>query len=223
MSEEYDKLLDHDYDGIKELDNDLPTWWLWLFYVTIAWSVIYIIYYHIFGMGYLQADEYKQEVNPNYVRVSEADTKTLGILNTYHSPFFKPGGDITPRMILLGSGIEAYVEETAETDTVSYVALTEASDISAGKDIFIRNCLQCHGAAGQGGIGPNLTDNYWLHGAEFSNIVKSVKYGYPAKGMISWRAFLKPEEILKVASFVKTLRGTNPPNPKAPQGELVEE
>ncbi len=223
MSEENDKLLDHDYDGIKELDNDLPTWWLWLFYVTIAWAVLYMLFYHVFSIGYLQTDEYKQEMNPNYVRVSEADSKTLGILDSYHSPFYTPKGDITPRMILMGAGQVAYIEETAESDTVQYVALTEIADLTAGKALFTRNCLQCHGAAGEGGIGPNLTDNYWIHGNTFTNVVKSVKYGYPAKGMISWRAFLKPEEIIKVASFVQTLKGTNPPNQKAPQGELVEE
>lgn len=223
MSEEYDKLLDHDYDGIKELDNDLPTWWLWLFYFTIAWAVIYLLYFHVFNIGYLQTDEYLQEVNPSYVRVAESDAKTLGILNSYHSPFYKIGGDMTPRMILMSAGQAAYIEETAETDTVSYVAFTDIANIAAGKDLFIRNCLQCHGATGEGGIGPNLTDNYWLHGATFTDVVKSVKYGYPSKGMISWRAFLKPDEIIEVASFIQTLKGTNPTNPKAPQGKLVEE
>ena len=222
MSEEYEKLLDHDYDGIKELDNDLPTWWLWLFYVTIGWAVIYILYFHVFSIGYLQEDEYLQEVNPSYVRASESDSKTLGILESYHSPFYVPNGDITPRMILMGAGQVTFIEESAESDTVTYVALTEVTDLTTGKDLFTRNCLQCHGAAGEGGIGPNLTDNYWIHGASFTQIVKSMKYGYPAKGMISWRAFLKPDEILKTASYVQTLKGTNPPNPKAPQGELVE-
>ncbi len=141
MSEELDKLLDHDYDGIKELDNDLPTWWLWLFYVSIGWAVIYMIYFHVFNIGYLQADEYLQEVNSSYVRVSDSDAKTLGFLDSYHSPFYTPGGDITPRMILMGAGQVAYVEETAETDTISYVAFTDLADISAGKDMFVRNCL----------------------------------------------------------------------------------
>ncbi len=223
MSEEYDKMLDHDYDGIKELDNDLPTWWLWLFYLTIAWAVLYMLFYHVFSIGYLQDDEYLAEMNPNYVRISAADSKTLGILESYHSPFYTPKGDITPRMILMGAGQVAYIEETSESDTVQYIALTDIADLTTGKDLFTRNCLQCHGAAGEGGIGPNLTDNYWLHGNSFTQMVKSVKYGYPAKGMISWRAFLKPEEIIQVASFVQTLQGTNPPNQKAPQGELVEE
>lgn len=221
--DEYGKLLDHDYDGIKELDNDLPRWWLYLFYITIVWGTLYLLYYHVFDVGYLSADEYKEEMNPNYVRVSEADTKFLGILDSYHSPLNKHGQDRTPRLDILSQGGAVFVEETAESDTTSYVYYTDDAQLANGRDLFIKNCVQCHGVAGEGGIGPNLTDNYWLHGGQFNNIVKSVKYGYPAKGMISWRAFLKPEQILQVSSFVRTLRGSNPANPKAPQGDLVEE
>lgn len=223
MSEEKDKLLDHDYDGIQELDNDLPRWWLWLFILTIIWAVVYLLYFHVFDVGYLQADEYKKEMNPNYVRVSDADSKFLGVLPDYHNPYYSPKGDMTPRLELLGKGVQKFVEETKETDTVTYVALTDETDLKAGKAIFVKNCVQCHGAAGQGLIGPNLTDKYWIHPADFSGIVKSIKYGYPAKGMISWRAFLKPEEILKVASYVKSLKGSNPPNAKAPQGDIIVE
>lgn len=223
MSDEKDKLLDHDYDGIKELDNDMPRWWLWLFYITIIWAVLYMLYYHVFDIGYLSSDEYKQEVNPQYVRVSAADDKVLGILDEYHSPFYKTGGDITPRMLAMGEDETPFVEVTAESDTATYVELSDAAEISAGKEIFLKNCIQCHGAAGEGGIGPNLADNYWLHGGSFTNVVKSVKYGYPAKGMISWRGFLSEDKILQVASYVRTLKGSNPPNGKAPQGELYEE
>lgn len=223
MSEkEKDKLLDHDYDGIRELDNDLPTWWLWLFYFTIGWAVLYMLYFHVFKVGYLQSDQYLKEMNPNYVRVAASDSKTLGILNSYHSPFYKPGGDITPRMLLLGAGDAVFIEETRESDTTTYIAFTEPTEIVKGKELFIRNCVQCHGKVGEGGIGPNLTDNYWLHGNSFTDIVKSIKYGYTAKGMIAWKNSLSQEKIIHVASFVKTLKGTNPPNPKAPQGELVE-
>ena len=83
MAEYKDKLLDHDFDGIKEMDNDLPRWWLYLFYFTIAWAFIYMVYFHMFDIGYLQEDEYLAEMNPGYVRVSEADTKVLGILPEY--------------------------------------------------------------------------------------------------------------------------------------------
>ena len=223
MSEEYDKMLDHDYDGIKELDNDLPTWWLWLFYLSIVWSVLYMIFYHIFNIGYLQLDEYSLELNPNYVRVAEADSKLFGVLEGYHSPFYVPGGDVTPRMILMGGEEIVYIEETAETDTITYIAFTDLAEIAVGKELFLKNCVACHGTAGEGSVGPNLADKYWLHGNSFTDIVKSMKYGYPTKGMISWRAFLKQEEILQVASFVQTFKGTNPSNPKAPQGELIED
>ncbi|MFC1475015.1 cbb3-type cytochrome c oxidase N-terminal domain-containing protein [Candidatus Zixiibacteriota bacterium] len=223
MNNEQDKLLDHDYDGIKELDNDLPRWWVYLFWITIIWGVLYMLYYHVFNIGYLQDDEYKSEMDINYVRGSETDSKFLGVLESYHSPFYEPAGDVTPRMKLLGEGFEAYVEISAESDTTTYVLLTEAAEVLKGKDIYIKNCLQCHGAAGQGGIGPNLTDNYWIHDGNFNSVVKSIKYGYPAKGMIAWRTFLSEEKIIQVGSFVNTLKGTNPPNAKPPQGELYEE
>ena len=225
MSEidEKDLLLDHEYDGITELDNDLPRWWLYLFYISVVYGVLYFAYYHVFDIGYLQTDEYHQEMNPNYVRVTEADSKLLGLLDSYHSPNHKLGGDATPRLNVISGGSEIYVEETAASDTATYIALTDQVELGKGKELYIKNCVQCHGVAGEGGIGPNLTDNYWIHGGLTSNLVKSVKYGYPAKGMTSWRAFLKTEQILQVSSYVKTLRGSNPGNPKAPQGDLVED
>ncbi len=223
MSENQDKLLSHDYDGIRELDNDLPRWWVWLFYLCIIWSVLYLLYFHVFHIGYLSADEYNKEMDPTYVRVSEADLKFWGVLDEYHSPLFNPAGDMTPRKALLMKGESAFAVVTRESDTTTYVALTDEESIAAGKKIFTQNCVSCHGTFGEGGIGPNLTDDYWLHGAGMTNVTKSVMYGYPSKGMISWRGFLKPEQILQVASYVLTLRGTNPPNPKAPQGDLVAE
>ncbi|MDF1544139.1 MAG: cbb3-type cytochrome c oxidase N-terminal domain-containing protein [bacterium] len=223
MTENLDKLLDHEYDGIRELDNDLPNWWLWLFYLTIAWGVIYFVYYHVIEVGYLQVDEYRQEMDPNYVRVSSENPKFVGLLAEYHSPLFDPSGDMTPRKAILAGPQEAFVEASRESDTVVYVALTDEASIAGGQGIYSKNCVSCHGALGEGGIGPNLTDQYWLHGADMTSIIKSIKYGYPAKGMISWRGFLKTDQVLQVGSYVMTLKGTNPPNGKAPQGELVEE
>ena len=223
MIEHDAKLLDHEYDGIRELDNNLPQWWLWLLWFTLAWGVLYFAYYHILGIGYSSADEYLLEMNSDYVRHQESDTKVLGIIPQYHSPLYDLEGDMTPWMISQGMEKVAYVEVTRESDTSFYTALVDLAAIQSGKKIFTKSCMQCHGKVGEGGIGPNLTDDYWLHGAGMTNIVKSMKYGYPAKGMISWRGFLTEDEIIQTASYVITLRGSNPPNGKQPQGELVTE
>jgi len=95
---------------------------------------------------------------------------------------------------------------------------TDASNLTAGKVIFSTNCAICHGDKGQGNIGPNLTDEYWLHGGRYPQIFKTIFNGVPDKGMLSWKKTLKPEDIRKVASFVYSLKGSNPPTPKAPQG-----
>ncbi len=222
MNDERDKLLDHDYDGIKELDNDLPRWWVYLFWTTIIWGILYMIYYHVFDIGYLSADEYKSEIDPSYAPMADTDAKLLGVIKDYHSPNYNPQTDPTPRRALMEQEPVAYVEISAESDTITYAAFIDDASLSAGKDIYIKNCLQCHGKLGEGGIGPNLTDKYWLHKGDFNSIVKSVKYGYPSKGMISWRAFLSEEKILQAASYIMTLQGTNPPGAKPPQGDHYE-
>ena len=99
--------------------------------------------------------------------------------------------------------------------------LTDEASLAAGKTIFITNCATCHGQNGEGGIGPNMTDDYYIHGAGMNNRIRVIKNGVPAKGMISWRGILKDPQILEVASFIETLRGTNPPKAKAPQGEKI--
>ena len=224
MANKQDELLDHEYDGIQEMDNNLPRWWLYLFYFTIIWGVGYLLYFHVFHIGYLSIDEYRQEMNPSYVRVHEGDARLLGVLPEYRSPLYSPRTDATPRRDEMSAGAPAApVLLTAATDTMRYEFVSDPALLAAGKKTFETVCAQCHGKLGEGGVGPNLTDNYWIHGAEFNNIVKSVTYGYPAKGMIPWRGTLKPDEIINVSSFVTTLHGTNPPNAKAPQGDLVQE
>ena len=221
MAEHKDELLDHDYDGIRELDNDLPPWWLYMFYITIAWGVLYFAWYHVLGFGYLSADEYQQEVNPKYTKEMNPDYDPPSVFTPYKSPMYRPGGDETPYSIANAGPRIAFVEERPE-DEPEHLALTDPAELTAGAAIFKQRCVQCHGVQGEGGIGPNLTDKYWLHGAGINNVVKTVKFGVPAKGMIAWRGFITQEEILKVASYVVTLQGTNPPNPKAPQGDKVE-
>jgi cytochrome c oxidase cbb3-type subunit 3 len=97
-------------------------------------------------------------------------------------------------------------------------ALTDKEALDAGKVVYEKNCAVCHGKLGEGGVGPNMTDNYWLHGGALENIFNIIRIGVPEKGMIAWKAQFKDEQILQVASYILTLKGTNPPNAKAPQG-----
>jgi cytochrome c oxidase cbb3-type subunit III len=223
MADKEAKLLDHDYDGIQELDNDLPRWWVWLFYLCIVWAVLYMVYFHVFSIGYLSADEYRRELDPSYERVGTAHDKAFGVIPQYHTPLYDPARDLKLAGTVRKSAGPAYREETRETDTATYVALTDPNALAAGKATFVARCVQCHGPQGQGNIGPNLTDDYWLHGAGMTNVVKTIKYGYTAKGMLAWRTELSPEQIQQVASYVLSLHGSNPPNPKPPQGEFVKQ
>jgi cytochrome c oxidase cbb3-type subunit 3 len=224
MVEEQEKLLDHEYDGIRELDNNLPTWWLWLFYITIIISVVYMLYYHVFHIGYSSADQYRAEIDPTFVRAGAAEQRILGMFPEYHSPLHSHRQDLTPwQRARAGGQIVQYVEMTAESDTATYVAVTDPARLDNGREIFVKNCAQCHGSLGEGGIGPNLTDRYWIHGTDMDAVAKSVKFGYPAKGMIPWRGVLSPDQIINVASYALTLKGTNPPSQKEPQGELIAE
>ncbi|MCX6163910.1 MAG: c-type cytochrome [Ignavibacteriae bacterium] len=101
--------------------------------------------------------------------------------------------------------------------------LTSPEDLKAGKDIFTVNCVSCHGNLGEGTVGPNLTDDYWIHGGGIKNVFATISNGVPAKGMITWKAQLNPKQIQQTASYVLTLHGTKPPNGKAPEGQVYKE
>jgi len=111
---------------------------------------------------------------------------------------------------------------TNTLDTTNLVALTDEAALAAGKEVWDKNCVVCHLAQGQGVVGPNLTDEYWIHGCDMKGITTTIFNGVPEKGMISWKTQLNVDQIKQVASYVLTLKGTNPPNPKAPQGEKCE-
>jgi cytochrome c oxidase cbb3-type subunit 3 len=181
--------LDHNYDGIKELDNHLPPWWKWLFYGTIAWSIVYLVVYHITDSVPLQQEEYNNEV-------ALADEQIRKI---------------------------RAAEPVAAIDEAALTYTADADLISKGALVFKNNCVSCHKEKGEGSIGPNLTDEYWLHGGSIQNIFATVKNGVPEKGMIAWNAILKPEEIRNVSFFIMSLKGSNPPNAKAPQGVIWKE
>ncbi|REH44988.1 cytochrome c oxidase cbb3-type subunit 3 [Tenacibaculum gallaicum] len=189
VEEEDEIILDHNYDGIKELDNNLPPWWLYMFYATIIFAAVYLVRYHVLGADN-QEMEYAQAV-------AEAKRELAA---------FKSNSK------------EAVID--AETVTV----LTDAGDLSRGKAVYNLNCAACHVADGGGGIGPNLTDEYWILGGGVKNIFNTISNGgRDGKGMVAWNKTLKPKDIQKVASYIISLQGTTPAKPKEPQGELYKE
>lgn len=188
IEKEEDIMLDHNYDGIRELDNDLPPWWKYGFYITIVFAVIYLFNFHIIGGGYLQTDEYNASVY--LAKIAKDDYQKMNANNVNES---------------------------------SVTLLTDKAEIAKGETLYKENCFACHGKLGEGGVGPNLTDNYWIHGGSIKDIFISLKYGWPDKGMKSWQADFSPVQIHQIASYVKTLNGSNPANAKAPQGELYQD
>lgn len=184
IEKEADIMLDHDYDGIKELDNSLPPWWKYGFYLTIVTGVIYLWYYHAGGNGPSSHDEFVAEVQAG----EEAKA--------------------------------AYLAKSANNVDENTVKMLDASGIAAGKTIFEQSCAACHAKDGGGGVGPNLCDEYWLHGGSLKDVFKTVKYGWPDKGMKSWKDDFSPNQIAQISSYVKALQGTKPAAPKDKQGEL---
>lgn len=185
VEKEEEIILDHNYDGIKELDNNLPPWWVYGFYATIIFGVIYLIRFHLYN-DYTQKEEYETEVAEAKIAIEE---------------YKKTAKDLV--------------------DANTVTLLTDAADINAGKAVFTTNCAACHKADGGGGIGPNLTDEYWILGGGIKNVFRTISEGgRDGKGMVAWKQTLKPAEIAQVASYVITLGGTTPAEPKEAQGEI---
>lgn len=222
MNHDDDKLLDHNYDGIQELDNNLPPWWLNLFYFTIIFALGYTLYYHVFDAGLTSRQQYEKEMNPDFVKPENAAMVIPG----YTGPYYTGRSEETPKSMLGNALMAAPAQQPAADTTPAPVALTALTDkaaLASGKQIFATNCVPCHGVNGEGIIGPNMTDNYWINGkGDIASIVEVVTNGRIAKGMIPWNTTLTPEQILEVGSYILTLQGTNPPNAKAPQGTKVE-
>jgi cytochrome c oxidase cbb3-type subunit 3 len=178
-------LLDHDYDGIKELDNNLPPWWVYLFYACIIFAVVYLVRFEIMGADN-QEMELKKEMAQAQIDIAE---------------YKKTAPDLM--------------------DEKTVTLLTDAEGLAAGKAIFTTNCVACHRADAGGQIGPNLTDDQWILGGGIKNVFHTlVNGGRDGKGMISWKGTLKPKEMQQVASYVLSLKGSNPKDPKAPEGEI---
>jgi len=176
----------HEYDGIRELDNKLPRWWVYLFYVTIIFAVVYLLGYHVTNWWPLQEEEYNVEM-----------------------------------------ALQAEIEKANPApvaDLENMVPMTAEADLAAGLDTYKKICSVCHGQNGEGLVGPNFTDEYWIHGDSVNNTI-SIKNLYQVvitgvieKGMISYKDQLSPVQIQQVLSYILSLQGTKPANPKAAQG-----
>lgn len=177
--------LGHNYDGIRELDNKLPPWWLGMMYGSILWAVVYMYYYHWSGNEWSSEGEY-----------IEAMEEGEAVKN-------------------------AFLDKMAnQVNANTVVLLDDEQSLAQGKEIYDLNCVACHGPQGQGTVGPNFTDDYWIHGGSLKDIFTVISNGVVEKGMIAWKTQLRPVNIQQVASYISTMKGTNPPNPKDPEGTL---
>lgn len=184
FDDEKDKLMDHEYDGIRELDNHMPVWWLWLFYFTIAFGVGYMLYYQVFGWGPTQHEEYQQEVAAAKAQYGEPS-------------------------------------QEQSVDDFTWAIREDEADIAAGKTLFESSaqlCFTCHGNQGQGLVGPNLTDEYWIHGCQPKDIAASIINGFPQQGMLAYGSGTKisNEEVQHLVSYIASLQNTEPADAKAP-------
>ncbi len=155
-------------------------------------------------------------------------TIITAVIYMLHYHVFKTGKlqgeEYTTELQVAEQEKEAFRKSAANNvDESTVIPLILASELEEGKSLFVAKCSPCHGKSGEGIVGPNLTDEYWLHGGGIKNVFKSIKYGIPQKGMIAWEAQLNPTDIQKVASYILTIRGTLPANAKAPQGDIYKE
>lgn len=185
IEEEDEIILDHNYDGIRELDNKLPPWWLYSFYGTIIFAGIYLARYHIFD-GASQEEEYRMEMAEAQAQIEE---------------YKKTAPDLI--------------------DASTVELLTGQEDVDAGKSLYVTNCAACHKVDAGGGIGPNLTDDYWILGGGIKNVFNTISEGgRSGKGMIAWKTDLTPRQMAQVASYIISLHGVTPQEAKEPEGEL---
>lgn len=183
MNNENDPLLlDHEADGIRELDNQLPRWWVWLFNFTIFFAGAYLLWYHVFDRGALMDQEYRQEM-------------------------------------VVGDKLKQAALNRFEKEMLSLAPSQDPAVVEEGSQVFKVNCVACHRDDAGGLVGPNLTDDYWIHGGEFKDTLQIISNGVPEKGMVTWKALLKPTQVYAVASYIYTKRGSNPPSPKPPENQ----
>lgn len=182
------RLLEHDADGIHELDNLLPRWWLYGFYLTIVLGVLYMWYYHVYtGPAW----------NVLWFGEKGAQAELMA--------------DIKAEKARL-----ATMPKKASAKIILY---TDANALKRGAEIFNGTdnaCFTCHREDLGGMVGPNLTDEYWLHGSSVQELVENVKTGFPEYGMLPFGTSNKmsDEDVMKVVSYIISKRGSNPADPK---------
>lgn len=184
--QEYDDLTKiqyiggHDYDGIRELDNRMPPFLKYIFYLSIVFASAYLMLVFVFkDDSILQEAEYQKEM----------------------------------------AALQKQQEQPEEAAPATVKERSNEEMMAAGKETFDKICSVCHGKFGEGLVGPNMTDKYWIHGGSFEDQKKIVLDGVIEKGMISYKSQLSPRQIDDVLHYIASLQGSNPPNAKAPQGE----
>lgn len=187
LSEEKDLVMEHTFDGIAELDNPTPRWFMVLFYGSIIFAVAYMFHYEVFGTGMNQDEEYAAEIT------QAALDKEAFLANPVNAANAVNENDI----------------EQSKDEAV----------VASGAALFATRCTPCHGEHAEGIVGPNLTDEYWLHGGTVKDVFKVIKYGVPEKGMVSWEKSLSAQQIADLTNYVLSLQGSKPANAKAPQGD----
>lgn len=188
-----DELLNHNYDGIEEFDNALPTWWRALFWLTIIFGIIYVIYFH-YGPGQFTSQQLEE-------RMAEVQA-------------------LRPKQAAPVKGSDA-ANVAADLNSQLLALTKDSAALAKGKVHYDTKCAACHLPQGQGLVGPNLTDDYWIHGGKISDLHKVVVEGVVEKGMIAWGNVMPPQEVNEVVAYIWTLHGTNPAGAKEPQGELA--
>lgn len=188
----------HEWDGIKELDNPMPRWWLWSYWASVFWALAYVIAY------------------PAWPLVHGATTGILG---------WSSRGQMEEQMQAAESGKADYLAAVASAsmDEIMADESLRSFAAAAGAAAFKVNCVQCHGSGAQGGAGyPNLNDDDWLWGGTPDDIHQTIAHGIRfeqdddtrVSEMPSFADMLEPQEITQVASFVASLSG-NAGNAKA--------
>lgn len=186
LEEEKDLIMEHKFDGIAELNNPTPAWFMILFYGTIIFAIGYLLTYDVLGYGKSQEEEYIAEIE------QAAEAKVAFLANPANA----------------ANAVNENNMEQSKDEAV----------VKNGASLFASRCTPCHGEHGEGIVGPNLTDEYWLHGGTAKNVFKTIKYGVPEKGMIAWEKSLSAQQLSDLTNYVLSLKGTKPAGAKAPQG-----